>query len=575
MRPHPHRYPFVSPLLCSLVLAGSAAHAQNGQQTPEHSQVAKASRSSAGSSFIPNDSWINAAALRLYELGYLPTLYTGLRPWTRASLAHMLLLSRDAILAHETGSEAEGIFDRLSRELRPELEAGTGGAKTAIIPESVYTRIRGIHGDILNDSFHFGQSVVNDYGRPYQSGFNNSTGYSAQAASGPFSVYFRGEYQHAPSAPGFTPAVAAALTAVDTGPDPRFPSPVVQPGPIPATDVFRIIEADAGVHVLGHEVSFGKRDAWLGPGTGGSMIWSNNAESPYTFGINRTEPLWVPGLSRLTGLFRYEFRVGSLKGHTVPNSPWVHNEKISFKPTPDIEFGFSRAVIWGGKDHAPITIGSFWRSFVSVSGVTPAVKASREDPGARFSSFDFTWRIPWQGHLFTLYTDSITHDTVFPIANPPRSGWRPGIYISRLPWAHHADLRVEAADTDTNVRSLDKGQYTYWETAQPNGYTNKGQLMGDWIGRQGKGGQAWFTWHLKPDQWVQLDYRMAKASNLFLTGGTTQQQGGISAVLRPVPQLEVTAAFHGELWRAPMLANGTHTNYIGDMQLRWYPERHR
>ncbi len=63
----------------------------------------------------------------------------------------------------------------------------------------------------------------------------------------------------------------------------------------------------------------------------------------------------IPWLSYITSPFRYEFLVGSLKGHVAPNSPWIHIEKVSFKPTENLEFGFERTVIWGGKDHVPIT----------------------------------------------------------------------------------------------------------------------------------------------------------------------------------------------------------------------------
>jgi len=32
-----------------------------------------------------------------------------------------------------------------------------------------------------------------------------------------------------------------------------------------------------------------------------------------------------------------------------PGNPWVHVVKFSFKPTRDLEFGFERSVIWGGR----------------------------------------------------------------------------------------------------------------------------------------------------------------------------------------------------------------------------------
>ena len=46
--------------------------------------------SRVGSPYIPVDSWVYPAVLRLYSLGYVDTVYLGLRPWTRANLSHML-----------------------------------------------------------------------------------------------------------------------------------------------------------------------------------------------------------------------------------------------------------------------------------------------------------------------------------------------------------------------------------------------------------------------------------------------------------------------------------------------------
>ena len=46
--------------------------------------------SSLGSPFIQVDSWVYPAMLRLYSLGFVDTVYLGIRPWTRASVDHML-----------------------------------------------------------------------------------------------------------------------------------------------------------------------------------------------------------------------------------------------------------------------------------------------------------------------------------------------------------------------------------------------------------------------------------------------------------------------------------------------------
>src|ERR1035437_5458660 len=45
---------------------------------------------SLGSPFIPVDSWVYPAIFRLYSLGFVDDVFLGMRPWTRASVSHML-----------------------------------------------------------------------------------------------------------------------------------------------------------------------------------------------------------------------------------------------------------------------------------------------------------------------------------------------------------------------------------------------------------------------------------------------------------------------------------------------------
>ena len=73
----------------------------------------------------------------------------------------------------------------------------------------------GIGGTPLRDSFHLGQTDINDFGRPYASGFNSYSGFSTRAHYGMFSVYFRGEFQHAPSWEGYSLPLAETLATID------------------------------------------------------------------------------------------------------------------------------------------------------------------------------------------------------------------------------------------------------------------------------------------------------------------------------------------------------------------------
>jgi hypothetical protein len=530
------------------------------------------------SPYIPLDSWIYPAMMRLYSMGFVDTEFLGLRPWTRLSVAHMLDESWGKI-SESDNDEAIDIFNAVHRELRLDLRIPMDRRYGRVQFESVYSRALGIAGTPLRDSFHLGQTDVNDYGRPYAGGFNSYSGISAFAQYGRFSAYFRGEYQHAPSWQGYSPDLAYYMAIIDGfatgGAIPLAGNTTIPQGLIPSTNKFDILEGYVSAHLLGHEISLGKMDNWYGPAAGGGMAWSNNAENIWSFRIDRVEPLSLPYISRIAGLIRYDFFVGPLQGHNDPVSPWVHAEQISFKTTPNFEFGFERTVIWGGIGHEPVTLGTFWRSFYSISDTTGGEKNSRNDPGARFSQVNFSWRLPFLTNWLTFYADSEAHDDVFPITAPRRAAYRPGLYLSHFPGAPKFDLRVEAASTAPNNGQANGGQFMYIEVIQRNGYTNNGLLMGDWIGREDKGGQAWLTYHLSPREWVQLSYRRNKAASDFIHGGTTQEDYIVSVVKRLTPDLELKAYGQFERWLIPVYKPGPQHNTNLSFQLTWYPQSER
>jgi hypothetical protein len=609
---------------------GAGAGAAAGQNTDRPAPVC--APSALGSPYIPVDSWVYPAVLRLYGLGFVDNVFLGLRPWTRASLEHMLEETGARIEDADgdgdaAAGEAQEIYDALNQFLNQDVQGPCGTHQGDTQIETVYTVARAMSGTPLRDSYHLGSTEINDYGRPYENGFNNYSGASGYAAAGRFALYVRGEFEGAPSAAGYSATLAQALSTVDevlfyvpssTPPYGNttaiYSQPTIPMGPISTATEGRFLEAYVSAQVLNHVFSFGKQDQWLGPAMGGSMAWSNNAENVYGFEINRIEPLHVPLLSRLLGPFRYEFLVGALRGHTFmpnvayelhpspnlanvnnPGDPWVHMEKVSFKPTENLEFGFERTVIWGGQGHEPITVHTFLKSFFSVQNVSGTEKDGRGDPGARFGAFDFSYRLPFVRRWLTLYTDSEVHDDVNPISAPRRSAIRPGIYLSHLPGVPRLDIRVEGASTapaavDTGANVF--GRFMYWEGLQKQGYTNQGQLFGDWIGRNDKGGQAWITYHLSGNEWLQVSARNQKAASEFIPGtytnttgtctfpdgcvtpgGTTLNDIDFQAVKRIGHDLEVNGSFTLEHWKAPIYMPGEQTVTTTNIQVTWYPER--
>ena len=546
-----------------------------------------------GSVYIPVDSWVYPAMTRLYSLGYANKMYLSMRPYTRQSLAHILDETHDDV-ADGDSEEAKQILLKVEDYLRQEQIGGAVARGFVYGTETAYARVMGISGQTLRDSYHLGQTIVNDYGRPYQPGFNAIAGFSALAERGRFSFYVRGEYQHAPGADGYSQALASALSQ-GVGPyysgdevpysGANLTQATIPSGPIAASNPFRLQEAALSFHVLGHEITGGKTDAWLGPAQGGAMAWSNNAENIYSFRVNRVEPLYVPLFSRLFGTIRYDFFFGSLKGHTSPNHPYTHSEMIALRPTDNFEFAFQRTIIFGGADHSPVTLHAFLKSFFDINDTTNAEKFSRNDPGARFSDFSFSYRLPFVRRYATLVADSIAHDDVTPISAPRRAAYRTGIYLAQIPGARKFDFRVEAVSTDPGVSRSFGGQFNYYEGVQHQGYTNKGLLMADWIGREAKGGQAWITYHLSGNEYVQVEYLNKKTPKDFIPGtfdpvsrtygpgGTTQNSFKVMVVKRfHHDDVELNAWFQHEGWKAPVYLPGLQTNDTTAVHVTFFPK---
>jgi Capsule assembly protein Wzi len=510
---------------------------------------------SLGSTYIPLDSWMYPQIMRLYSLGFIDTVFLGMRPYTRTSVAHMLDASAGSIYNSDS-DEAKEIYSALSRELAPDLEIPVDAHRGHSEIESVYTRMLGISGQPLRDSYHAGLTIVNDYGRPYAEGFNNITGASVRTTLGRYSGYFRGEYQHAPTLQGYSFPVAGFLSGQDEVPFYGYNPTVPYGTVVRSVDTFRIQEAYLAANFASHEISIGKSDEWYGPGRGGGMGYSNNAENIYSIRVNRVEPAHIPFVSRFLGPVRYDFLYGSLQGHSSPQGDYMHSEGFSFKPTANFEFGFERTIVFGGAGHEPVTWHTFLKGFFDINDTTEPEKLGRDDPGARFSAFNFSYRLPFVRNWLTFYSDSEAHDDVTPLSAPRRAAIRPGLYLSHFPAAPKLSWRVEAVSTDPPTGRSIGGSFMYWEAIQHQAYTNKGFVFGDWIGREAKGGQSWLTYHLSGNEWLEFQYRNVKTPKDFVPMGTTQNDFTVNAVKRLGKDVEVNAWVQYERWKAPYIRNG-------------------
>ena len=514
--------------------------------------------------YVPLDNWVYQAMERLIGQGYIDTAFLGVRPWRRMACAQMLIEMNSKVEFHtDVPPEIWRLKQALDEEFAPEIATWEGHPTESLELDSLYTRVMDIAGTPVNDSYHFGQTIINDYGRPYWQGVNNITGFSASANDGRFAFYVDGEYQYAPTIPGYPLAVRQVIANVDE-------NPLQPPTPISANQ-FRLQDSYATVKYAGLDFSAGKQSMWWGPGEGGAMLMSNNAGPFWNVQINRQEPTTIPGLSKILGPFEFANFFGALQGHLFPPQPYIFGQKVSFKPTPDLEFGFTRDDVFGGQGHVPLTFGSFWNSFTSINDVLPQYKFSRKDPGARHASFDFSYRVPGLRRWLTLYTDSLVHDDVNPIAAPSRAGFNPGFYLTHVPGLPKLDFRAEAVYTTPPGATVGSGQFLYWEVVYHDVYLNGRYLMGSWIGREGNGYQAWSTYHLSPRSSIQVAVRNAKIADNFIPGGSTQWDWSVSGDLWVHKHFEIQPFLQYETWLIPVLAPNRQRDFTTSLQLTWWP----
>lgn len=521
-----------------------------------------------GSPYIPLDSWIYPALERLAAWGYVQSAYLGMRPWTRMECARLLQEAAEQLSGQDfQAREAQKLYSALAGEFAVELARWEGAANRAASLDSVYLRATGIAGRPLRDGYHFGQALVNDYGRPYGEGFNDLTGFSAHAVAGPLFLGIRAEYQRAPASPAYPLSVQQAIAHAD------LTMPV--PNPSPQIDRFRLLEGQVGLLFHSVTVSFGKQNAWLGTGESGSLLLSNNAEAMLMLKIESVSPCRLPLLSRVLGPVRSTYFLGQLSGHqfefdastntlfgpgNVTPQPFLQGVKVSFKPTPNLEFGMGATAQFAGPG-LPFTWSTLLRSMYSHT-------SSANNPGKRISEFDASYRVPGLRKWLTVYGDTLVVDEYSPIGSS-RPTLNPGIYMPQFPRLPKLELRLEGVK-EPLTSEFAPGFVYYGVRRYRSGYTNDGMLMGSWIGRAGRGGQGWLTYSFSPRSRVQLGYRHQEVSKDFLGGGRA-----VDYSVRSDLMLSREVAFSGflqyEQWRFPVLTPARRSDLTASVQLTFYP----
>jgi len=521
-----------------------------------------------GSPYVPLDSWVYPALERLAALGYIHTGYLGLRPWTRMECSRLVQEADDNARYESDGEETSALLRALENEFQQEAARRDGAPNLGARVDSIYTRVTSISGTPLTDGYHFGQTLVNDYGRPYAEGFNDVTGMSASAVAGPFSVYLRGEYQRAPALAAYPTDTLQAIAVADgTLPVSNARAPI---------DRLHLLEGSIAFQYHNLRFSFGKQSLWLGTGESGPLLFSDNAEPVVMFRIDKVSPTRIPLLSRLFGPERSEYFIGQLAGtqfeyNDVNNTllgpgnitpqPFLQGYKSSFKPTDNFEFGMGFTAEFAGPG-LPFTWGNFLRTFYSHT-------SGSNNPGKRISEVDFNYRVPGLRKWLTIYNDAMVVDEFSPIGSS-RAVVNPGIYMPQIPKLPRTEFRAEGIH-DPLTNEFPPGFVYYGSRRYRSGYTNQGDLLGSWVGRAGRGAQAWLTYSFSPRNRIQLGYRLQEVSKDFLGGGRLADYSA-RGEFKLSSTLAVSGFLQYEPWRFPALTPTPQANVTASVQLTFYPK---
>jgi hypothetical protein len=297
------------------------------------------------------------------------------------------------------------------------------------------------------------------------------------------------------------------------------------------------------------ELEAGKDENWLGPGYRGNITLTNNADNFTQLKLSSPEPLSLPYLGGLKySLIASRFERSITDG--VVRQPWFYAVKLSVKPSVNLEIGFNlgRQVAGPGVNNS---VGDSLRGLI---GGTSA------DNSNGLAGFDLRYRIPWLRNS-EIYAEMSGEDTAtfWPIVE----SYVAGIYMPHLTDDGRNDFRFEFFQGNQILythatfpggyiyRDMPLGHSqggatqdflfrgTHWFGSRNNLaleyiYTNRGMTgrIEDQTVERKHAGRIFWDLPLYGDIDGQFGYGYEKVSNLNLKAGTVQNNQFVKFELR-------------------------------------------
>ena len=320
------------------------------------------------------------------------------------------------------------------------------------------------------------------------------------------------------------------------------------------------------------------------------MTLTNNAAPLNNMvSVDRVSPLRLPWLFRYLGDIRFQGFIGHMSGFeflapdlpankqsptigqygkSLHPQPFLDGAKLTFKLTPNLEFGMSKMTEFGGPGY-PVTVESFWKS---TFGLRAQQTGRRLGNGLSFA--DFSYRVPMLRDWLTFYGEAFSKDEASPIPYMQKSAFQGGLYFAKLPKIPKLDLRLEGGSTvPYHGYFFVDGFYTNDEYTS--GYTNNGQLMGSWIGRASQGELICTNYWLNARKKIGLELRHRKIDVQYLPQGGNQNDVAVNADIFAGSGFRFTGNLQYEQWLIPFLAQNRQSNVAASFEFSFWPTPHR
>lgn len=252
---------------------------------------------------------------------------------------------------------------------------------------------------------------------------------------------------------------------------------------------------------IGHKyisLQGGKITTWYGPGRGGGLIYTNNAQPYPGVRLHNPVPIPVPGIFSFLGSVQYDLFLARLEEDRIVPHSLLSGMRLAARPNRFLELGVSRAIHFGGegRDESFSTFLDILTGQRETEGSTPV--------GNSLASIDGDLHLPFRLQPLDLYLEWGGEDQSRPFIFT-RHAWLGGVFLPSIGRFANADLRIEYGKTLTNEPGV-----WYRHRQYPHEY--RGQILGHPMGTDAR------------ELWIQGHWFFLPSTYLEFTANRTERQ---------------------------------------------------